>query len=551
MILSTPKKVVALAKHYAPAWLSPTRLFAPAEPPVITEMPRFPSIAYEVVTRGIPAPVSKSIFRGPNGSYHHSRVIRRANARRAYNSWHKKALAYEAHKAKAGPGPLPKRRTPIPTPTPTPARPTVLETLRAQVHEHLGHSPIEPEDRILLDQLAKLNAQPGGLSGFEALEADLRRLDKVRARGERAMNATPSPEKTRARRVETPEARERRLAEEFARAQKADRAREKEKRVNKEQKAREEQKRREEEERERKEWEKFQRLKDLRDRAIMLDRLRAGQPAPFNAKLDPAKVRAAEDFFREEQQQLADARAARARAEEVQRQRLAREQEAVRLRAQQEEYEQRQRALDEQARQRAEMQARQRALEEQARQRAEEEARQRALEEQFRQRAEEEARQRALEEQARQRAEEQVRQRVAQEQARQRALEEQALRQAQAKANTPPVLNPFEIYDLKWQALKGPDNHANIPFPYFPWPVLRDIFEPSQISLEDVDRFLVQRGCQGKTPKENLKAEILKWHPDKFHYQLKKVFEPHQQAVREGGELVAKFLNILMERVAR
>ncbi|KAG6849894.1 hypothetical protein H0H93_003908 [Arthromyces matolae] len=49
------------------------------------------------------------------------------------------------------------------------------------------------------------------------------------------------------------------------------------------------------------------------------------------------------------------------------------------------------------------------------------------------------------------------------------------------------------------------------------------------------------RGTSGKA----MKAEILKWHPDKLNVHIPKVHPEHQKLVREAGELVAKFLNDL------
>ncbi|KAF8067888.1 hypothetical protein FPV67DRAFT_1395107, partial [Lyophyllum atratum] len=104
----------------------------------------------------------------------------------------------------------------------------------------------------------------------------------------------------------------------------------------------------------------------------------------------------------------------------------------------------------------------------------------------------------------------------------------------------------FELYDAKWKALKGAVAHSDIHFSAFPWPVFVAVTHPDHLTYNDIDLFLTHRGMEGKTPKEYLKAEILKWHPDKLAAQLRKVLPEHREMVKEGGEFVAKVLNNFM-----
>ncbi|KAG5642605.1 hypothetical protein DXG03_002503 [Asterophora parasitica] len=512
MILSTPKKVVAFAKQYAPAWLTPTRLFALAEPPVITEIPRFPSIAHEVVSHGgIPGPIPKSTFRGTNGSYHHSRVIRLANARRAYNSWNKKCLAFAVQQAKAGPSPTnthPTAAAPSMAPAPTP-----LETLHEEAHQHLGTEPIiDPEDQIMLDQLANLRRQPDNLRLFEHLENDLSRLEATRrvmdvdsSPGATPKKSSPrkSPRKsptkpTNLRPIETPEAK-------IAKALAEDRAREARRYAEEEKKTR-----RDKDERKR------QRTSEEEDGEGRRRGRLETQVAETFAQ-DRARIKAAVQLRRKEARAAQQERAFQEARRYEEEQRMIQEMEATRVRAELEEYERR----------RAEERARR---EEDWRRLAQEKALEAELAERQRD-AEELARRRMLEEEDFQR----------------RRTAEEFLRQARQAAGTAAV---FEMYDAKWKELKNIGIiHANIPFPEFPWPLLHAITEPNQITPEAVELFLARRGHHSKTPRENLKAEILKWHPDKFAGQLTKVLPEHREAVREGGEIVARCLNILKERV--
>ncbi|KAG5636251.1 hypothetical protein H0H81_008654 [Sphagnurus paluster] len=461
MILSTPKKVVAFAKQFTPAWLSPARLFTPSTNPVLTELPRCPSIAQEVITRGLAQPVRPRTL-GPNGSYHHSRIVRMANARRAYNSWHKKRLAYEAQQAKAGP---------LLTQTTHSQSTPLLNNLREEL------DAADPEDNIFLAQLASLHSQRNNFAQFEEAEARVQAFEEGRARFNRGI----STRRGVTDRTETREERLRRLdAEAAERLERREQRRAAKEQVN--------------------------RARDARDREI-----RREEPALVHeAGGVTVEQRMTRGKMVERERREHESRATRQERERVetekaaQRQRVAQEQEAARRRAEEEEHHRR---LAEFA--------------EQQRRAAEEEARQRALEE--------ELRQRASEEQAR--------------------LQPRHV-EPQSQMPPHPHSNLFELYDVRWKALRSTDPYSDIAFQFFPWPVLFDpVTDPSQITFDAVQQFLAQRGCGTKTPRENLKAEILKWHPDKLTKQLPKVREEDRERVREGGELVAKFLNTLMERV--
>ncbi|KNZ73580.1 hypothetical protein J132_01389 [Termitomyces sp. J132] len=141
------------------------------------------------------------------------------------------------------------------------------------------------------------------------------------------------------------------------------------------------------------------------------------------------------------------------------------------------------------------------------------------------------------------RAQEEAR-RAAEEEARRRQQEqEQEQEQARRAAQAPSSAQIFKSYDDKWEALRGAEAYSDITFVQFPWPVLYQIFDVGGITLDSVRAFFLHRGTRGKA----MKAEILKWHPDKLNNQLHQVHPEHREQVREAGELVAKFLNNIME----
>ncbi|KAI0370747.1 hypothetical protein BV20DRAFT_921180, partial [Pilatotrama ljubarskyi] len=70
------------------------------------------------------------------------------------------------------------------------------------------------------------------------------------------------------------------------------------------------------------------------------------------------------------------------------------------------------------------------------------------------------------------------------------------------------------------------------------------------ITYERVREFLFhrfRRGIEGKTPKEVLKVEVMRWHPDKFDAQIcPKIREEDWEKTREAAGLVARWVTRLM-----
>ncbi|GBE90241.1 hypothetical protein SCP_1900900 [Sparassis crispa] len=242
-----------------------------------------------------------------------------------------------------------------------------------------------------------------------------------------------------------------------------------------------------------------------------------------------------EEERRVEAERLADQR----RVEQMQ-------QHAEQLRMQREQVEQAHR-LDELNRlHKAWMGRRWRAEREESRRKAEELRKRERLERERRCREEAEARLQQ-EEEARRRQEEARRQQEAtrrrqEEAARQR--QEEALREAQA-AEAVFISHAFESYDYRWSALRQPNFKFDGPVRFFdmPWPVFIGITAPEDITEDCVRDFLFHpQRLPGKTRREVLKGDILKWHPDKFKVQLPKVHEADRSNVAKAAGIVARIL---------
>lgn len=181
--------------------------------------------------------------------------------------------------------------------------------------------------------------------------------------------------------------------------------------------------------------------------------------------------------------------------------------------------------------------------EEQERQRREEEARAR--------RAAEEAIRRAVEEQARiareaeeRRAEEQAR--IAREEEERQAQEQQRRAEAEFIELGRTIC---QTYEAKWTALKTERGLKGIPFHEFPFPG-EACNDPSDITLDRVRCFVFwphRPANEGKSKREILKIEVMRWHPDKFDTLVGPKIAPEDWArVKEAAGLVARWVTTLM-----
>ncbi|KAK7044171.1 hypothetical protein VNI00_007891 [Paramarasmius palmivorus] len=118
--------------------------------------------------------------------------------------------------------------------------------------------------------------------------------------------------------------------------------------------------------------------------------------------------------------------------------------------------------------------------------------------------------------------------------------------------------NPFDLYDLKWAVIRGEKKDYDIPselsFRQLPWPALFNVDKPEQLSYNDVENFVLsdaRRGVWlGKSWKERIKLERLRWHPDRFCAKvLPFVQDCDREATLQGANRVTGYLTSIRERM--
>ncbi|KAI8977797.1 hypothetical protein BD414DRAFT_495655 [Trametes punicea] len=112
-----------------------------------------------------------------------------------------------------------------------------------------------------------------------------------------------------------------------------------------------------------------------------------------------------------------------------------------------------------------------------------------------------------------------------------------------------------QLYELKWTELKTNRDLKNIVgFHEFPFPVFAyQHADPAEITYERVREFLFhpfRSSIEGKTYKEILKIEVLRWHPDKFDALIcPKMKEGEWERTKEAAGMVARWVTRLMAEV--
>ncbi|THV07088.1 hypothetical protein K435DRAFT_559765, partial [Dendrothele bispora CBS 962.96] len=87
----------------------------------------------------------------------------------------------------------------------------------------------------------------------------------------------------------------------------------------------------------------------------------------------------------------------------------------------------------------------------------------------------------------------------------------------------------------------------------FPWPLFQTPLQAEDITLGAVQHFIkfVTGPAFDKTKiKNKIKAEILRWHPDKFTPKiLPFVRDEEKEVVKEGAKIVSGLLNDCLRQV--
>ncbi|KAI9568639.1 hypothetical protein HD554DRAFT_2021744 [Boletus coccyginus] len=83
-----------------------------------------------------------------------------------------------------------------------------------------------------------------------------------------------------------------------------------------------------------------------------------------------------------------------------------------------------------------------------------------------------------------------------------------------------------------------------------PWPVFGVVSSADQITYRDVRTFLFhphRPSIEGKTARDRVKWEVLRFHPDKFDTRIIPKVKPSQQAVaQEIAGAVARILTTIV-----
>ncbi|KAJ3556074.1 hypothetical protein NM688_g2228 [Phlebia brevispora] len=101
-------------------------------------------------------------------------------------------------------------------------------------------------------------------------------------------------------------------------------------------------------------------------------------------------------------------------------------------------------------------------------------------------------------------------------------------------------LNATEIhqaYDAKWEQLKRSKQHLTLNFHQIPWPVYANLVSaPEQVDHAALEAFFAHPLRRGD---KSLKAELLRWHPDKFKsLTLPQVRQDKQKVVLETAKRI-------------
>ncbi|KAH0834890.1 hypothetical protein J3R83DRAFT_10536 [Lanmaoa asiatica] len=108
----------------------------------------------------------------------------------------------------------------------------------------------------------------------------------------------------------------------------------------------------------------------------------------------------------------------------------------------------------------------------------------------------------------------------------------------------------FVAYEGKWNELRSSNSLPPIDVQEMPWPVFGVVSSADQITYQDVQTFLfhpLRPDVEGKTSRDKVKLEVLRFHPDKFNTRVVPKIQPSQRAVaQEIAGAVARILTRIM-----
>ncbi|KAG1881474.1 hypothetical protein C8R48DRAFT_681080 [Suillus tomentosus] len=111
------------------------------------------------------------------------------------------------------------------------------------------------------------------------------------------------------------------------------------------------------------------------------------------------------------------------------------------------------------------------------------------------------------------------------------------------------TMDAWNVYELRWVALSAAYDGIVLKFRDIPWPLLIPPLTPSEITAEGIAAFILSTAhSPEQSPKERIRAALLRWHPDRFCRVLGRVRESERNAVEEGVGLVVRCLNDLLTK---
>ncbi|GJE86707.1 hypothetical protein PsYK624_027880 [Phanerochaete sordida] len=116
------------------------------------------------------------------------------------------------------------------------------------------------------------------------------------------------------------------------------------------------------------------------------------------------------------------------------------------------------------------------------------------------------------------------------------------------------LVDKFNLYEQKWLALKTgfnpnglPVPDGSVPFHEMPWPVLDPLGDLSKLTLDAVRAFIFHEArpqtTEGRSDREKVKAELLRFHPDKLAAVLRKVLPDDKQKCLITATAITGILN--------
>jgi hypothetical protein len=108
----------------------------------------------------------------------------------------------------------------------------------------------------------------------------------------------------------------------------------------------------------------------------------------------------------------------------------------------------------------------------------------------------------------------------------------------------------YENHENKWgQILDSSIN--NLGWNSFAWPVFKRPSDPDEMTTVAISAYVLSNYAPGatKTPKDRIKFQLKRWHPDKFETRiLHRVVEEEREKVKMGAGAVVRGLNEMLNK---